>query len=56
MSDEKLTDKTEVKFAGTEKAEEKKLTIGYHATVWLQEGSKNTASVLLATKPKERGR
>jgi RNA polymerase sigma factor (sigma-70 family) len=52
----KLTDKTEIDFAGTDKAEEKKLTVGYAAAVWLQEGSNDTAAMLLATKPAERGR
>jgi hypothetical protein len=52
----RLTDKTEIDFAGTDKAEEKKLTVGYAAAVWLEEGSKDTAAMLLATKPAERGR
>jgi hypothetical protein len=52
----KLTDKTELEFAGTDKPEEKKLTVGYIGTVWLQEGSKDTAAVFRATKPPERGR
>jgi hypothetical protein len=52
----KLTDKTEVEFVGTEKAEEKKLTVGYYAAVWLQEGSKDTAVVVQAAKPGERRR
>ena len=52
----KLTAKTEIELAGTDKAEEKKLTIGYSAAVWLQEGSKDTAAVVRATKPAERGR
>ena len=52
----KLTGKTELEFAGTEKAEEKKLTIGYGAAVWLQEGSKDTAAVVRASKPGERRR
>jgi RNA polymerase sigma factor (sigma-70 family) len=52
----KLTDKTEVEFAGTDRAEEKKLTVGYVGRVWLQEGSKDTAAVFQAAKPPERGR
>jgi RNA polymerase sigma factor (sigma-70 family) len=50
-----LTDKTDVEFAGTDKSEEKP-TVGYSATIWLQEGSKDTAAAVLFTKPKERGR
>src|SRR5262249_36529356 len=46
----------EVEFAGTDKAEEKKLTIGYSAAIWLQDGSKDTAAVIRATKPTARGR
>src|SRR5262249_58748697 len=45
----RLTPKTELEFAGTDKAEEKKLTIGYSAAVWLQAGSKDTAAVMPAT-------
>lgn len=52
----KLTDKTKVEFAGTDKKEEEKLTVGYQGTVWLEKGSKDTAAVIQATKPKERGR
>jgi RNA polymerase sigma factor (sigma-70 family) len=52
----RLTDKTEVDFAGTDKAEEKKLAVGYAAAVWLEEGSKDTAAVVLVAKPVERGR
>jgi RNA polymerase sigma factor (sigma-70 family) len=52
----KLTDKTSVVFVRIEKEEERKLAAGYHVTVWLQEGSKDTAAVVQATKPAERGR
>lgn len=52
----KLTDKTEVEFVGTEKAEEKKLKVGDTAAVWLQEGSKDTAAVFQAGKPMVRQR
>ncbi len=52
----KVTPKTELEFSGTDKAEEKKLTVGYRAAVWLQEGSKDTAAVIHAAKPGERGR
>jgi RNA polymerase sigma factor (sigma-70 family) len=54
--DIKLTDKTEIEFAGIDRAEEKKLTVGYNAAVWLQDGSKDTAAVVVATKPVDRGR
>ena len=52
----KLTAKTELEFAGTDKAEEKKLTVGYHVAIWLQEGSKDTAAVVRAQKPASRER
>jgi hypothetical protein len=52
----KLTDKTEIEFAGTVKAEEKKVTVGYVGMVWFQEGSKDTAAVFRAVKPGARGR
>jgi hypothetical protein len=51
----KIADKTQIVFAGTEK-EEQKLTVGYSARVWLQEGSKDTAAVVQATKPAARPR
>jgi hypothetical protein len=50
-----LTDATDVDFDGTEKADEKP-TVGYAVTIWLKEGSKDTASAVLFTKPKPRGR
>jgi len=52
----KLTDKTEIEFPGTEKAEEKKLTVGYSGAVWFQEGSKDTAALFQAAKPAVRSR
>ena len=52
----KLADKTTVEFVRTEKEEDRKLAVGYHVTVWLQEGSKDTADVVQALKPGERGR
>jgi hypothetical protein len=54
--DIKLTDKTALEFVGTDNQQEKKLTVGYSAQVWLQEGSKDTAAVVRAAKPGERGR
>jgi RNA polymerase sigma factor (sigma-70 family) len=54
--DIKLTDKTALEFAGIDNEQEKKLTVGYSAQVWLQEGSKDTAAVVRATKPGERSR
>jgi RNA polymerase sigma factor (sigma-70 family) len=52
----KLTPQTEVEFAGTDKTEDQKLTIGYTAAVWFQDGSKDTAAVIVATKRPERSR
>ncbi len=46
----KLTDKTEIEYAGIDKAEEKKPTIGFPAAVWLQEGSKDTAAEVVFRK------
>lgn len=52
----KLSDKTRVEYLGTDKKEEEKLTVGYNTAVWFEKGSKDTAAVIQATKPKERGR
>jgi hypothetical protein len=55
-TDIKLGDKTRILFAGTEKDDEKVLKVGYTASVWLQEGSTDTAAVVRAVKPAERRR
>ncbi len=55
-TDIKIADKTQIVFAEPVKEEDKKLTVGYTARVWLQEGSKDTAAVVQAAKPGERRR
>jgi RNA polymerase sigma factor (sigma-70 family) len=42
----KITDQTKLEFTGVEKADDKKLKVGIIVTVWLQEGSQDTAASL----------
>src|SRR5208283_6203770 len=45
----KLTDGTRIQLSGAEKPEDRKLRLGYQVTVWLQEGSQDTAALVLAS-------
>jgi RNA polymerase sigma factor (sigma-70 family) len=52
----KLSDQTKIEFVGAQTEQEKRLTVGYSAAVWLQAGSKDTASVVQAIMPRARQR